>query len=328
MVSIIRALLPMFMVHFYLGESFGPVGAFYNCLYYVVIFNTFMFLMITFIFAGMAIRDCQRLIFLYTQLNHMFSAKKLVSSTKKLLPTINVLCPVSLSTIFYMRKLIHQYGMNYRFRHQVNIPTLVLYIIAVGGYIAFVQMFLKSDNDTDETMKFRTYQQVIAIIDVVIFAFVVFVYMWKLATINAINNSGILIMESNKALIEHLIQFKEYYFKEKQDETDDKEGEEGNEEELDGILCKQYKQIFKKVSQNHIYLFYVNYLTKKFNGNMKVVPEYLAQLQEITSSNIENLSASSCHEKILGFEITFETMNEVATLAFAGAFFVGQLIFT
>ena len=121
----------------------------------------------------------------------MLSAKKLVSSVKKLLPTINVLDPVSISTIFYMRMLVNQYGMNYRFRHQVNIPTLVLYIVLIGGYLAFVQLFLKSDDDTDEQKKYRIYQQVVAIIDIMLYSICIFIYMWKLACINALQQEGV-----------------------------------------------------------------------------------------------------------------------------------------
>merc|ERR1711988_432707 len=112
--------------------------------------------------------------------------------------------------------------------------------------------------------------------------------------------------------------------------SNDKPGdvEEEDEDELEAIVTKQYKQIFKKVSTNHIYLFYVNYLNKKFNGNRAVIPEYLEQLQAITESNAGNIEAGDCAERILGFSITFETLYELLTFSFGLALFLGQLIFT
>jgi hypothetical protein len=116
--SAFRTLFSGMLRVLYLEEDFFPPGFMPNLLLVMALLNIWMFFSATYVITGMAFQDGSRSIFLLKQFNQMLSLKRSVlQDDKKILPTLNLMCPISLYTVMHVRKVIMEYGQNYRYRY-------------------------------------------------------------------------------------------------------------------------------------------------------------------------------------------------------------------
>ena len=150
--------------------------------------------------------------YILRQLGQMISPQKNLSyqNEKKLFPTLNLTDQLSLNTWLDLRKMSVDYGRKYFFRHEIFLP--VVFFMGFISYIAaFVLLIFNFDVDqrlSDEIMKMRMFLS----LNTFVMFFLFFGLLYQGSGINKEFEEHLRILKKNKQLYNDLVFFKEYYF--------------------------------------------------------------------------------------------------------------------
>lgn len=287
------ALLPGFL-RILRGKKFHGEKAFEIFIFYFTSFGTCFLVFTTIMFYILAVRDLNHKKFVLEQLGHMISPKKDTRiSHLKLLPTINVIDVVSLSTWVSLRKLCLDYGKKFFYRHQLFMP--IIFIIGLKSIISAFIIYYIQDSRSQEINDKLTDLIYFLILDFFLMFYMFFMMLYGSALINKEFDLHIEILKGNRDLIKRFIRYEDFYFKDFK--------EDGKNLEIDE-KSKQYSMIFGASIPK-------NYLQKRLSREVLILKE-IRKKQNITQI-LEDLL-----EMIEGFVLELEDEKEYGVLKVLG----------
>ena len=195
-----------------IGQTFHGEGALSISAFYLNALSSTFLIFTAFMFYTGARLDMKRRSYILRQLGQMISPKKNLSyqNEKKLFPTLNLTDQLSLNTWLDLRKMSVDYGRKYFFRHEIFFPV-VFFMGLVSFIAAFVLLIFEFDVEQklwDEIVKMRMFLS----LNTTLMFFLFFGLLYQGSGINMEFEEHIKILRKNKQLYNDLVFFKEYYF--------------------------------------------------------------------------------------------------------------------
>ena len=143
LVSLVRALLPTFYRLYVIKHQKENIALFTSQPVVVVLLfliNTYFFYVNTFVLA-VAVCDIRAKICNFKQIGYLISPRKIsYFVNRKLYPTLNIFDPITLKTWVNLRRVMYEYGKEYRLRNNLNI-SLVMAAYSFIVCIIILQLF-------------------------------------------------------------------------------------------------------------------------------------------------------------------------------------------
>lgn len=271
------------------------------------IFNIYFVGMMSYVlvtFNAIAKIDIKRKLFSMRQLGQLISPKRREDYSKeKLLPTINIMDPMSLKCWVKLRYLVLDYGKRYFIRHEVLLP---FFLITGFGSItaAFVILYL---NKGEFTGDFKTSSEIVRVSTFLdfnfIFLFSLFmILLYQAAMINKEFDSHIKILSENGQVYQDLYNFRDLYFEELRDKNEKRR-------------CVQIFKLEKReVAACFLKQSLVNEIRRILGDYVEdFVEEYLENLIKVNQECIDELEREKRFNslKMLGFHISTKGANNL-----------------
>ena len=185
----------------FLGDSFWE-----QLLYLLSMLVCALFFSIAVLFFRQAYMDYDRINYMLRQLTQMFSPTKLPHISEKFCPTINLVDVVSLQSWLSMRKLVHNYGVNFHNRHKIYIPMCLALASCCGLLVVFCDRVFPH---LDRNQLFRL--QCPLAVTYVIFGLKFVVLVRICQRVNENSETQIKVIREVQHIIQDLHHFKDYY---------------------------------------------------------------------------------------------------------------------
>lgn len=283
--------------------------------FFLNIFNTFMMIYTLVLANGVARIDILRKKYAMKQLGQLISPKRLENySGIKLLPTVNLLDPLSLKTWLRLRFLVLDYGKRYFIRHEILIPlfffcaagsmglSLCLFFFFSTNQQAFSKSYLIQGGNTGKLINFTDF-------NFLMLSSLLMVLLYKAASINNEFDHHIKILTDNGKIYRDLLNFKELYFEELAKENDERN-------------CLRFYRMKKEKISCHVQLAFAREIKKILGKYLeKFCEEYLENLIRVNNECIEDLENEKRFNslKLLGLTITTTGANNLL-IAFISIF--------
>lgn len=142
-ISLIRALIPTLYRIYTIKVEHQKVALFTSQPIIVVLLfliNTYFFYINTFVL-GVAVCDIKARVCNFKQVGFLISPRKIsYFVNRKLYPTLNIFCPITLKTWTNLRRVMFEYGKEYRLRNNLNI-SVVMAAYSLVVCIIVLQLF-------------------------------------------------------------------------------------------------------------------------------------------------------------------------------------------
>ena len=183
--------------------------------FYLTSADLYMLIVSFIIFFSSVVVDMRRRAFLLTQLGHMISAEKQTGySEEKLLPTINLVDPMSLSTWMKLRRLALDYGGKYFLRHQIFLPVVLFYcVLAFFGELGLMFVDVGARASTNPNIKTEA-DKLLMLLLIIFWSLFIFLValLYQAAFVNLEFETHIGIFTENLRILKDLLKYKEFYF--------------------------------------------------------------------------------------------------------------------
>ena len=195
----------------YRGNSFHGEGWAEIAIFYCTSLSNCFMIFTTTMFWDQAIKDLDLKNFILERLSHMVSPRKVSHLSKvKIMPTINIADPVSLTTWLNLRRVCLDYGLRFFYRHQIFIPALLL-VGLVSIVAAFALYYLKIGDRISNSYHIDDLIHCL-ILDFTFVFIMFFRLLFKSARVNSHFKHHLEILRFNKRIFLELRRHFEYYF--------------------------------------------------------------------------------------------------------------------
>ena len=163
-------------------------------------------------FYKQAVDDIDRKEFLMNQVGYLMSPMKVKEySYDKVMPTINIVDPISLATWVNLRRTCVDFGRKFFYRHEIFLPVSILLAVLPIVVLAILWYMVQKANMFQGNVKVLQFMWYL-ILDSVIFLFITFHFLYKAGSINQTFQDHLILIKRNKTMLLNLIQSKDYYF--------------------------------------------------------------------------------------------------------------------
>lgn len=300
--AILWTLIPGF-VNLYQGIAFHGSAYYEIIAFYFYSFNTTLMIIILCSTFRIALIDMDRKIFILKQLSQILSPKKLEEiSSKKFLPTINLIDGFSTESWMTLRILATDYGKKFFYRHELFLPVMLL-ISLTSLFLSVATFYFGLDVSRDAKIEpnINFIYSIVCDLNFVVFIICFLTLLIRAAKINEQFDQHIKILLGNKDVFQNLKDFRYFYFKRTISQPKKS-------------FYIQSDQILINNSTSFVHKKLVRHIEDFLGGDIEdqLLP-YLENILAQYECLIEKLNNAKEHSmlKLLGFVVTKSTVNNI-----------------